>query len=149
MPLAGPAPDRLRAMPSSWEDIVGKASLLTAARECRAGYESIASLNEAMRRGEPEAVELVQLWARWLARGLAALAHIHDPDEIIIGGELTMLFEGASTVVEAELRRGLLAHFPAPRLSASRFQSDGCAIGAAAIMHASLFSAVSSEPVKL
>ena len=90
-----------------------------------------------------------RLWARWLARGLAALAHIHDPDEIIIGGELTMLFEGASTVVEAELRRGLLAHFPAPRLSASRFQSDGCAIGAAAIMHASLFSAVSSEPVKL
>jgi predicted NBD/HSP70 family sugar kinase len=149
MPLAGQAPDRLRATPSSWEDIVGKASLLAAAKQCGAGYDSTTDLCAAMQRGEPEAVDLVQLWARWLARGLAALAHIHDPDEIIIGGELTMLFEGASEVVEQELRRGLLAHFPVPRLSASRFQSHGCAIGAAAIMHASLFSAVSAEPVKL
>jgi hypothetical protein len=60
-----------------------------------------------------------------------------------------MLFEQTSDIVDHELRRGLLANFPAPRLSASRFQSDGCAIGAAAIMHAGLFSAVSAEPVRL
>jgi predicted NBD/HSP70 family sugar kinase len=134
--------------PFAWEGIIGKGSLLSAAKR-RTNRKSLDGLRASVLRSEPAALELVETWARRLACGLTALAHVFDPEEIIIGGELASLFELTSKTVENELRKGLVANFPVPRLSASRFQSDGCAIGAAAIMHAQLFSAVSTEPVEL
>ena len=75
-------------------------------------------------------------WPLWLARGLAAATYAYDPETIVIAGELTDLFLVHCQDVEADLRRLLVAGFPLPILAAARFGADGCAIGAASLLHA-------------
>jgi glucokinase len=40
----------------------------------------------AAREGDPEALEIMNTFAWWVAQGLANLADIFDPDTIVIGG---------------------------------------------------------------
>jgi predicted NBD/HSP70 family sugar kinase len=75
-------------------------------------------------------------WPLWLARGLATAAYAYDPETIVIAGELTDLFLAHRQDVEAHLRRLLVPGFPLPTLIAARFGADGCAIGAASLLHA-------------
>jgi len=75
-------------------------------------------------------------WPLWLARGLAAATYAYDPETIVIAGELTDLFLLHRQDVEAHLRRLLVPGYPLPALAAARFGADGCAIGAASLVHA-------------
>lgn len=75
-------------------------------------------------------------WPLWLARGLASATYAYDPETIVIAGELTGLFLVHRDDVEAHLRRLLVPGFPIPSLAAARFGEDGCAIGAASLLHA-------------
>lgn len=75
-------------------------------------------------------------WPLWLARGLATAIYAYDPETIVVGGELTSLFLAHRPTVEAHLRRLLVPGFPVPTLAAAKFGADGCAIGAASLLHA-------------
>jgi predicted NBD/HSP70 family sugar kinase len=75
-------------------------------------------------------------WPAWLARGLAAAIYAYDPETIVIAGELTAAFRRRQAEIAAELRRLLVPGFPVPTLAAARFGADGCAIGAASLLHA-------------
>jgi predicted NBD/HSP70 family sugar kinase len=75
-------------------------------------------------------------WALWLARGLATAIYAYDPETIVIAGELTGQFLTHRQEVAAHLRRLLEPGFPLPTLAAARFGADGCAIGAASLLHA-------------
>jgi predicted NBD/HSP70 family sugar kinase len=92
-------------------------------------WESRAGLRASRMMGPDE-------WPPWLARGLAAATYAYDPETIVIAGELTDLFRARRAEVAAHLRRLLVAGFPMPALAAARFGADGCAIGAASLMHA-------------
>jgi hypothetical protein len=63
----------------------------------------------------------------------------------VIGGELAPLFAVAKSAIEDRLSRMLINDFPAPRLLTSSFGANGCATGAAALMHAGLFKPLSIE----
>jgi predicted NBD/HSP70 family sugar kinase len=75
-------------------------------------------------------------WPLWLARGLAAATYAYDPETIVIAGELTDLFLAQQEIIAGHLRRLLVPGFPMPSLTAARFGADGCAIGAASLVHA-------------
>ena len=75
-------------------------------------------------------------WPTWLAHGLAAATYAYDPETIVIAGELTGQFQRRQEEVAIELRRLLVSGFPMPTLTAARFGGDGCAIGAASLLHA-------------
>ena len=82
-----------------------------------------------------------------MARGLLAIVYAQDPDDIVVGGELAPLFAVAKPAIEDRQSRMLVNDFPAPRLLTSSFGANGCAIGAAALMHAGLFKSLSIESV--
>ena len=44
------------------------------------------SVVERARRGDADAVTVLEAWARWVALGLSNLTNISDPDVIVIGG---------------------------------------------------------------
>jgi predicted NBD/HSP70 family sugar kinase len=82
------------------------------------------------------ALAMPEDWPRWLARGLATATYAYDPETIVIAGELTALFLANRQAVWEQLRRLLVAGFPMPTIAAARFGADGCAIGAASLVHA-------------
>ena len=43
-------------------------------------------MGAAAREGDPEALELMDRFAWWVAQGLANLADVFDPDTIVVGG---------------------------------------------------------------
>ena len=92
--------------------------------EARAGLD-------ALRDGRDEGA-----WPLWIARGLATVIYAYDPETVVIAGELSDAFAERQDAVVAHLRRLLVSGFPLPALRVARFGGDGCAIGAASLMHA-------------
>jgi predicted NBD/HSP70 family sugar kinase len=125
--------------PVSWEDIVGKRGLLQSYGERCGRNSTIDELHNAIVREERAAVATAHDWARSLAHGMASLVYIHDPEEIVIGGELAVIFTEVADVVQHELCRNLLSGYPLPKIFISQFSPYTCAIGAATIMHSNLF----------
>jgi len=87
----------------------------------------------AARAGQPD---MPADWPLWLAQGLAAATYAYDPETIVIAGELADTFVRRQTEVASRLRSLLVPGFPMPTLTAARFGADGCAIGAASLLHA-------------
>ena len=131
--------------PLTWEKAVDEVPMLAAFAERTGEPPSLDALVAAYHRSEPAAVDLVGIWARWMARGLLAVVYAHDPDDIVIGGELAPLFAVAKPAIEDQLSRMLINDFPAPRLLTSSLGANGCATGAAALMHAGLLKPLSIE----
>lgn len=133
------------AEPLTWEQAVDEVPMLATFARRTGEAPTLDALVAAYRRGESVPIELVDIWARWMARGLLAIIYAHDPDDIVIGGELAPLFAVAKPAIEDRLSRMLINDFPAPRLLTSSFGANGCATGAAALMHAGLFKPLSIE----
>jgi hypothetical protein len=68
--------------------------------------------------------------------GLGLTTYAYDPETIVIAEELTAQFQRRQEEVAAQLHRLLVPGFPMPTLTAARFGADGCAIGAASLLHA-------------
>ncbi len=106
---------------------------LAVAGPCETNWEAQAGLLAARPGSKPV---MPEDWPLWLARGLATATYAYDPATIVIAGELTELFLAQRPSVEAQLRRLLVPGFPMPTLAAAKFGADGCAIGAASLLHA-------------
>jgi predicted NBD/HSP70 family sugar kinase len=122
----------------TWEQAVDEVPMLTVFAERTGRPARLDAFIEAVRRDDPATPDLLQTWARWMARGLLALIYAHDPEDIVIGGELAPLFAVAKPAIEQHLSDMLIRDFPAPRLLTSSFGANGCATGAAALVHATL-----------
>lgn len=99
--------------------------------EARAGLD-------AMRAGRD--------WPLWVARGLAAAIYAYDPETIVIAGVLADAFAEQQAAIEAHLKRMLVDGFPMPALKVARFGGDGCAIGAASLVHARFLEQAEAAP---
>lgn len=106
---------------------------ITAAADGDTQWEARAGLATAQPGSPPD---MPEDWPRWLARGLATAAYAYDPETIVIAGELTGRFTDHRDEVLAHLQGYLVPGFPVPSLVAARFGADGCAIGAASLVHA-------------
>ncbi len=92
-------------------------------------------VTDAARDGDPEAREILEQFAWWLALGLANLTNLFDPDVIVLGGGLVEEFDLLLEPIE-RLYEGLLyapAHRPRPRLVPAVLGERAGAMGAALI----------------
>ena len=102
----------------------------------------------AARGGDPEAQQVIEDWAWWLALGLVNLTNLLDPAMIVLGGglvsEADLLLEPIGRMYE-----GLLyapAHRPRPQLVAAVLGEQAGALGAATIAADGLRREVRNEP---
>ena len=123
--------------------------------EVRAGYRrflpflpehlSFADGLAWLARSEPQALDprlvaVLDEWAEVLAVGLLNLIHVLDPQRIVLGGPLSLLFPHVEARIKGLLQGSLLHGFELPAITVTRFGADGAAIGAAAVIRELMFS---------
>ncbi len=89
---------------------------------------------EARRRGDPDAVEITTRFAEWVARGLASLINLLDPERIVLGGGLTDINDLFLDDVAALVGNFVLGsrYRPIVPIVAAQLGPEAGAIGAAA-----------------
>jgi len=85
---------------------------------------------EAARRGEAAAQEVVRIEAEHLARAVAALTSVIDPELIVLGGGIGG--NGDLLIKPIEKRLRALLRLPPPKLVVSALGDDGVVLGALA-----------------
>ncbi|WP_448951460.1 ROK family protein [Labrys neptuniae] len=88
---------------------------------------------------EPALRQLIDEWAEVMAAGLLNLIHVLNPQSIVLGGPLAVLYPCVEARINEELRSYLVHGFDLPTISVARFGADGAAIGAAALLREALF----------
>ncbi len=98
-----------------------------------AGGERGESLIARAALGDPDAVAIVDVFAKWVAVGLANLTNLTDPSCIVLGGGLATSSEILMPVVQKWFAEMLYSpeHRAHPRLSVAELGENAGAIGAA------------------
>jgi predicted NBD/HSP70 family sugar kinase/biotin operon repressor len=79
-------------------------------------------------------------WAEVLATGMLNLVYLLDPEKIVLGGPLCVLFPRIEQKVKKLISDHLLHGFHTPPLLVTRFGADGAAIGAASVVRDQIFA---------
>lgn len=124
--------------PLMWEHAIGSTALVEAYSRRKGAPASLADFVAAIAGGEPEALDLAGHWARWTARGLLAMIYAHDPERIVVSGELAPLFRLMNDAVEAHIRSRLAPGFPLPTIATTTLGGHIASLGGAALLHAGL-----------
>ena len=126
--------------PGRFESYIGKEALLARYRYCggcRSGFEGFAT---ALVDGEMAARRALEDWGRWLARGLATLASVLEPQRIVLGGSVSSLYGHVAELVENEIAASLPEGYPMPIIGTSNVGGAGPALGAAYLLHQAMLS---------
>ncbi|MEJ0002741.1 MAG: ROK family protein [Pararobbsia sp.] len=103
--------------------------------------EALASLaNSDGGADTPDLTKTFDEWAEVLATGILNLVYLLDPEKIVLGGPLSVLFPRIAPQVRKLLSENLLHGFHTPPLQITRFGVDGAAIGAASVVRDQIFS---------
>lgn len=130
----------LATVPGSLESFVGRDAVLARHRFHGGAALSFDAFLQALGEGDEAARSTVADWGRFLGRGLATLTSVLNPQTIVLGGPVASLFASAGDKVEASLKRHLLPNHPLPRIEQSLLGMEGPAMGAASMLHQSMFS---------
>lgn len=125
---------------------VGKEDLLNRYRKQGGKATDLHELVEHLDTGEVLAHAVVQEWAEVLGRGLVSVASLLNPEQIVLGGPLTVLFPYVKDALIARLqdgmpRQGERGFFSNPKaqLDVSSFGEDASSVGGAVLAYQSLF----------
>jgi len=124
-----------------WEQYASVTALMRLAAESPASgaprWESPTALFDAARRGDGAAVAVIDLYARYVAVGLANLIHALNPPAIVIGGAVTaqgdFLFERIRRETALRLMPAFREAAPVPIVPAALGEDAGV-IGAAGVL---------------
>ena len=91
---------------------------------------------EKFHAGDAEAIATVEMFASWIAEGLASLTNICDPEVIVIGGGVIESFESRIDILEQKFAAALYSSEmrPHPRLAPAALGERAGAIGAALLV---------------
>ena len=91
---------------------------------------------EKFHAGDPDAIAIVNMFATWIAEGLASLTNICDPEVIVIGGGVIESFASRIDVLEEKFSSSLYSSEmrPHPRLAPAALGERAGAIGAALLV---------------
>ena len=91
---------------------------------------------ENFHAGDPGAIAIVNMFATWIAEGLASLTNICDPEVIVIGGGVIESFASRIDVLEEKFSSSLYSSEmrPHPRLAPAALGERAGAIGAALLV---------------
>lgn len=126
--------------PGRLETFIGKEALLARYRYCGGQPQGFEHLVQAIDEGEVAARRALEDWGYWLARGLAILASIMEPQRIVLGGSVSVLYRNVADRVETEIAAALPGGYPMPAIEMSSFSGAGPALGAAYLLHQSMLS---------
>jgi predicted NBD/HSP70 family sugar kinase len=121
------------------EGYVGKNALLENYRRLGGGATGVEGFSAQAAAGETAACRALEQWAFWLSRGVMTLINIFNPDHVVIGGPLSVLWPHVRARVEAALESERIPGNEHVVLSQSLFGDNSCAIGAAALVFAAMF----------
>jgi predicted NBD/HSP70 family sugar kinase len=130
----------LATVPGSLESFVGRDAVLARHRFHGGSAASFDDFLKALEDGEASARSTAADWGRFLGRGLATLTSVLNPEAIVLGGPVAGLFSHARDKVDVSLKKHLLPNHPLPRIAQSSLGIEGPAIGAASMLHQSMFS---------
>lgn len=82
----------------------------------------------------------LQEWSEVLSTGLLNLIHILDPQRIVLGGPLAVLYPRVEKRVRETLALSLVHGFNIPSITVAGFGADIAAVGAAALVREILFT---------
>ena len=125
------------------ETYIGEHALLRAAGvQERYGPAAVTAVFDAAARGERIAVGAVHQVAVWLARALATLVNVFNPQAVIVGGFLADVVLADRASIEAELhRRAMTAALAGVRILTPGLGEDSSLIGASELAFQSLLAA--------
>jgi predicted NBD/HSP70 family sugar kinase/biotin operon repressor len=87
-----------------------------------------------------ELIKALQEWSEVLSTGLLNLIHILDPQRIVLGGPLAILYPRVEKRVQEALALNLVHGFNVPGITVASFGPDIAAVGAAALVREILFT---------
>jgi predicted NBD/HSP70 family sugar kinase len=125
-----------------WEtEIGGDALLALAGRPSGGGRSAVVEVLRDVTAGVPQAVAAVDSVGKWLARGVATLINMLNPQVVVLGGLLTDVYPVVADSVARELSVLCLAapHSQAT-LTVSMLPVDSCVLGAAELAFSPLLS---------
>jgi predicted NBD/HSP70 family sugar kinase len=109
-------------------------------RSLEEGLAWLANGNGSGNVDTPKLAKTFDEWAEVLATGILNLVYLLDPEKIVFGGPLSVLFPRVEPKVKQLLSDNLLHGFHTPPLQITRFGADGAAIGAASVVRDQIFS---------
>jgi predicted NBD/HSP70 family sugar kinase len=132
-------PESLRA--GAFERVVASMGIMQRYEKASGQAATVPAIFERAQSGEAHAVAVIDETARFLARGIGAIAAIANPQKVIMGGSI-----GLREELITRIRRFLPECFPYPvTVEASALEGRAAIIGAAAIglshLHNALFGA--------
>lgn len=118
------------------EEVLGRAHLERRYRKAvRQPDASIDGFLEAAGRGEAEAVDIAEDWARDLAQAIVAACRLLDPNRVVLGGRLSALYPMVAARVALHIEELQASTFPIPDIAVHQAAESGAAFGAACMLH--------------
>jgi predicted NBD/HSP70 family sugar kinase len=124
-----------------WETEIGFAALARAAGVSPS--EGLGAIIDGAERGDPEVLAAFASVADWLGMGLVNLVNTLNPQSIVLGGHLGVVYAVSGDRVLAQLATALPAARDLVRITSSELGGDAPLIGASELA----FSALLEDPV--
>lgn len=97
---------------------------------------SVERIVTAARGGDRVARSAIEETGRWLGIGLANLLNALNPDQVVLGGKLSIAFDMMMPVIQREIEaRALLWVRQRARLALAQHVADACVMGGIAMIH--------------
>ncbi len=119
----------------SLESYIGREAILARYKHHLGLQRDLEALIKAIRADEKAARATFEDCVYHLARGLAILTTVLNPEKFVFGGQVSSFFAQNPQLIKDKIGENLLPNHPVPDLIFSSLGSDGPAIGAACIMH--------------
>jgi predicted NBD/HSP70 family sugar kinase len=126
------------AASQAFETLAGYNSLLPALSPKTPIAKALAEL--ALEKPSREAAVLLKQWASAFSVGLLNLIHILDPERVILGGPLAVVYPAVKEQITTAIERGLVYGFTMPSIEIAESGADSAAMGAASTMREELFA---------
>ena len=123
---------------NTFEMLAGYNSLLSALSPATSVVGGLAAL--AAKAPSPKTSRLLEQWADAFSVGLLNLIHILDPERVIIGGPLAVVYPLVEKQIIAAVESGLVHGFTMPLIEVAASGADSAAIGAASTMREEIFA---------
>ena len=136
-------PESLRS--GAFERVVASVGIMERYAGLAGITATVPAIFEKAAAGEPHAIQVLDDTARYLARGIGAIAAIANPQKVIMGGSI-----GLREELISRIRQFLPQCFPYPvQVEASVLGSHAAIVGAAAVglgqLHNALFGAMAPD----
>jgi predicted NBD/HSP70 family sugar kinase len=118
------------------EQVIGLEGIMAAYREASGlARPSFADFIADVQDRVSSAVSIADAWAKSLAFALSQACRIVDPDRVVLGGSVAVLYPLVATRVASHLQQMQEASFPLPSIIVNADAAFGSAFGAACMMH--------------